>query len=669
MEETTNGHVEGEVEQVENGDSEEVQIPEVLQQLIDSERTESYCELIEEGLPEVTAGVLDGMIAEGVLSAEEAKDTRVSSTLKEEGEVIKALEALYAKLKLPTAKTVANRVNYISSIIKAQMKKAEKAPAVPSGPKLITKANMKGPSETVLKELMNKTGYSIEITDKQRKFGGPPPDDSDRPSGCEIFFGRLPKDCYEDEMVPLLEQYGKIWELRIMVDPHTGNSKGYGFVVYSNRDEAKLAVASANDRDIEVPTTKRSLNMNMTLNQHRIFVGSIPKDRTKENLLEAFQSDLEGLTDIIIYGSDDKKNNNRGFCFLEFSTHKMASAAMNRISSGKCNPFRSKIFCDWATPQQEPDMETMQKVKVLYLKNLTAEQTEEEIKAAFDAKYSGVERVRKNHNYAFVHFATRPVAEKALEEMAGVEICGSPVELTWAKPVTKKERKSDDGRGGGRGKLGRGGGRGRRDDYDRGYPPPPGYPPAYGAYPYPPPGGYGGYPPPAYPPAGYPPADRDFRDGRGSGRGGRGRGGRGGDRAGRGGRGQYGDDRRNGAGGYRGGPPQRNPYEAQSALPGGYPPATAAAPAASAYPPAASYPPVAGYPPAYGYPPAAADPYAQQAPPATYDYSGYGAGTKREQDVAFGKPQGAPKRVKNEGAYAAYGQPPHQGGGGDYTSF
>lgn len=58
---------------------------------------------------------------------------------------------------------------------------------------------------------------------------GPPP-----PRGCEVFVGKIPRDMYEDELVPLFDRAGKIYELRLMME-FSGANRGYAFVTYTNR--------------------------------------------------------------------------------------------------------------------------------------------------------------------------------------------------------------------------------------------------------------------------------------------------------------------------------------------------------------------------------------------------------------------------------------------------
>lgn len=71
---------------------------------------------------------------------------------------------------------------------------------------------------------------------------------------------------------------------------------------------------------------------------------------------------LAGLTEVIIYSSPDDKKKNRGFCFLEYESHKAASLAKRRLGTGRIKVWGCDIIVDWADPQEEPDSETMSKV-------------------------------------------------------------------------------------------------------------------------------------------------------------------------------------------------------------------------------------------------------------------------------------------------------------------
>ena len=81
----------------------------------------------------------------------------------------------------------------------------------------------------------------------QRKYGGPPPGwiGPPPPRGCEIFL-KIPRDCFEDLLLPVLETVGKVYEIRMMMD-FSGSNRGFCFVTYSCSSEARKAVEFLNN--------------------------------------------------------------------------------------------------------------------------------------------------------------------------------------------------------------------------------------------------------------------------------------------------------------------------------------------------------------------------------------------------------------------------------------
>jgi len=73
------------------------------------------------------------------------------------------------------------------------------------------------------------------------------------------------------------------------------------------------------------------------------------------------------LTEVIIYSSPDDKKKNRGFCFLEYESHKAASLAKRRLGTGRIKVWGCDIIVDWADPQEEPDEATMSKVFIYFI--------------------------------------------------------------------------------------------------------------------------------------------------------------------------------------------------------------------------------------------------------------------------------------------------------------
>lgn len=143
-----------------------------------------------------------------------------------------------------------------------------------------------------------------------------------------------------------------------------------------------------------------------------------------------------------MYSSPEDRKRNRGFCFLEYGSHKEASAAKRKLSSGRIKVWGCDILVDWADPQEEPDDETMSKVKVLYVRNLTSDINEESLKSLFE-EHGTIERVKKIKDYAFVHFDERESALRAMEALNGHAINGVSMEVSLAKPPSDRKKKEE----------------------------------------------------------------------------------------------------------------------------------------------------------------------------------------------------------------------------------
>ena len=79
-------------------------------------------------------------------------------------------------------------------------------------------------------------------------------------------------------------------------------------------------------------------------------------------------------------------------------------------------------------------------VKILYVRNLTQELTEERLKESFNI-HGPVYRVKKIKDYAFVHFEERNDAIAAMDALQGQCIHGTVLEIELAKPPSDRKKK------------------------------------------------------------------------------------------------------------------------------------------------------------------------------------------------------------------------------------
>lgn len=476
------------------GEEQQLQTEEYAENAETAEVTEDYQNLVELGVEETIARELDGLFQMGLMRRDEL-DQRAVDGLK--GMTVEHALAVLEELKASNLPAVSNKSAYMCGIMKSLRQKQA------AGVINDTIAKRPGPDESKLKEIVDRTGYSLEITSGQRKYGGPPPnyEGANPGPGQEVFCGKLPTTVFEDSLIPLFEKCGTIWDLRLMMDPATGLNKTFCFVTFTTKEGAKRAVSQLDNYEIR---PGKRMKVNISIAKVRLFVGNIPKQRSRDEIMTEFSKISEGLKDVIVYTTpDDPTKKNRGFAFLDYETHKDASAAKRKMDSGTVAVWGRSFIVNWAEPQEEPDEAVMAKVKVLYVKNLKTTVTEDQLRQVFQP-YGSIEKVKKTKDYGFVHFEQREDAINAMEQLNGTNLGDAVLEISLAKPPSKP--KNQDFRGGygggygggmqrGGGFGGRGGGRGRGMRGGGMAPPMP----AYG-------GGYGGgagYDPYGYDASGY----------------------------------------------------------------------------------------------------------------------------------------------------------------------
>ncbi|XP_029399448.1 heterogeneous nuclear ribonucleoprotein Q [Mus pahari] len=246
--------------------------------------SENFQTLLDAGLPQKVAEKLDEIYVAGLVAHSDL-DERAIEALKEFNE--DGALAVLQQFKDSDLSHVQNKSAFLCGVMKTYRQREKQGTKVAD--------SSKGPDEAKIKALLERTGYTLDVTTGQRKYGGPPPDSvysGQQPSvGTEIFVGKIPRDLFEDELVPLFEKAGPIWDLRLMMDPLTGLNRGYAFVTFCTKEAAQEAVKLYNNHEIR---SGKHIGVCISVANNRLFVGSIPKSKTKEQILEEFSK----VTDI-----------------------------------------------------------------------------------------------------------------------------------------------------------------------------------------------------------------------------------------------------------------------------------------------------------------------------------------------------------------------------------
>jgi len=76
--------------------------------------------------------------------------------------------------------------------------------------------------------------------------------------GKKLYVGNLPFSATEDSLKGVFSQFGTVESVTIITDRDTGQSKGFGFVELSTKQEAAEAISKMNSAEMDGRTLKVS---------------------------------------------------------------------------------------------------------------------------------------------------------------------------------------------------------------------------------------------------------------------------------------------------------------------------------------------------------------------------------------------------------------------------
>ncbi|XP_050456156.1 probable RNA-binding protein 46 isoform X1 [Cataglyphis hispanica] len=292
-----------------------------------------------------------------------------------------------------------------------------------------------------LLELLQRTQYELVQVNGQRRLMAPEVAGGERQrgKGAEVFLGRLPRDCYEDELMPMLEQVGRLLELRLMLD-FSGSTRGYAFAMYETPRIAREACTRLDGYEIR---PGHRIGVVKSMDNCRLFFGGVPKNKTKSEFMAELTKMLDDITDIYLYPSAHDRSLNRGFIFVEFKNHRAAAMARRKLIPGKVTLWDHEIAVDWADPEPgEPvDEDIMERVTTLFIRNLTLDISQQNVRGIFH-RHTNVPilKLKKINHFAFIHYENRQAAQIVMDIMQkpGSIVERQGWEISWAKPIGAK---------------------------------------------------------------------------------------------------------------------------------------------------------------------------------------------------------------------------------------
>ncbi|XP_023334541.1 RNA-binding protein squid [Eurytemora carolleeae] len=140
-------------------------------------------------------------------------------------------------------------------------------------------------------------------------------DEEDR----KLFCGGLPQECTQDDLKEYFGKYGELERVQLKMDPQTGRSRGFAFVLF--KEVESLEAASQDEHSIK---GKKATVKKADVKPGKIYLGKLPESGLSEDEIKTFLSEYGTVTEFI--RPIDKMNGNapKNFCFVTFDKERVS---------------------------------------------------------------------------------------------------------------------------------------------------------------------------------------------------------------------------------------------------------------------------------------------------------------------------------------------------------
>ncbi|TMS08442.1 heterogeneous nuclear ribonucleoprotein D0 [Larimichthys crocea] len=155
----------------------------------------------------------------------------------------------------------------------------------------------------------------------------------------KMFVGGLSWDTTKKDLKDYFSKYGEVVDCTLKLDPMTGRSRGFGFVLFKDPESVdKVASQKEHKLNGKVIDPKKAKAMKSKEPVKKIFVGGLSPDTPEEKVREYFGA--FGEVESIELPMENKTNKRRGFCFITFKEEEPVKSIMEKkyhnIGLSKC---------------------------------------------------------------------------------------------------------------------------------------------------------------------------------------------------------------------------------------------------------------------------------------------------------------------------------------------
>ncbi|XP_013873641.1 dead end protein 1 [Austrofundulus limnaeus] len=181
----------------------------------------------------------------------------------------------------------------------------------------------------------------------QRKYGGPPEVWVGPVPGphCEIFISQIPRDTYEDILIPLFSSVGPLWEFRLMMN-FSGQNRGFAYAKYSTAAVAANAIRLLHGYKLEPGC---HLSVRRSTEKRHLCIEDLPVATQQEGLLQVLRNMTGGVERVSLKTGPGVVGVS---AIVEYSSHHAASMAKKVLLEEFKKSFSLEVSIRWMSMEK-----------------------------------------------------------------------------------------------------------------------------------------------------------------------------------------------------------------------------------------------------------------------------------------------------------------------------
>lgn len=168
-----------------------------------------------------------------------------------------------------------------------------------------------------------------------------------------LYVADLPEQATETAVRELFEQYGEVNNCKVVVNPETGLSRGFAFVLFSVPSEADQAIRGLNGTIF--PETNKMITVKIKdepkSSNPDLYIANVPKNMKEETLQSYFAAYGEVRTCKIV--TDTNTGASKGIAFVHFSKRKESEDAIAGLHDTRLPGSTQNLIVKYKVSKEE----------------------------------------------------------------------------------------------------------------------------------------------------------------------------------------------------------------------------------------------------------------------------------------------------------------------------